>query len=144
VVVSHQRLKPLGEIPDSGLYLDGWQDNQLSLRDTYSDTQLEPNIRPDQSTFNDPIRPEWTVQKGSVVAQNEQLKLQGDGGNEDIVSENQRVPDGSNVNSVMWEYEYRQLSTGRDRKDNFTFAPWDQNPSRWVLTMESQTTARQT
>ena len=49
-------------IPDRGIYLDDWQDNKLTDRDSYEITPLDPDdLEPDDSEFDDPRRPDWDI-----------------------------------------------------------------------------------
>ena len=55
-------------IPDSGVYLDDWLDNQISNRSLYSDLQYEFNeTAPDESGFDtEPERPNWVENQSTV------------------------------------------------------------------------------
>lgn len=54
---------------DNGIYLDDFEDNKLSNRDSYSETLLNPeSLKVNNSQFTTPSRPEWTKEVSNGIS----------------------------------------------------------------------------
>jgi len=94
----------LSAIPDSGVYLDDYADNNLTSRDTYETTAPEDDLETDvQSSFSDPSRVEWSTEAGSPVAQNQRLELPG--------SQDDQVTATSPMSEGTWDFEFTPQGT---------------------------------
>ena len=125
-------------IPDEGLYLDDWEDSKLDNRDSYSDLQYAfIETAPEDSDFDDPIRPVWTEVQGSVTVSTGEMTVEGESQSVDTIVECSRVPDLDGPRTFFTTCRLDSTGSGPGRNGDWQFI-YNDDDNHWRLGSNSE------